>query len=224
MRFGIHFRMALLMRKQMAENGVNLDGVSFLLGNLAPDMSFSYIFRRHTRIVSLPHLNKQIKSLYKEGIDPYSLKFSWHLGVMSHYVCDFLCYPHTMAYNGNTAGHLYYEVRQSVKSSDMLPFEKPNNRGLDAIRLGIALDRFIEKRERHGLLKNGKEYNEVPAAMQIAVWASSGVFFHALLAAESGPAIPATPPLRFRAVPPGIGFGNRGGRFLSFLRPRRAGL
>ena len=179
MRFWVHFRMARLINKQMAENGVGIDGLGFILGNLAPDMTFSYVFRRHTREVSLPHLQKQIKHLYEDGMDPCSARFSWHLGVMSHYVCDFLCYPHTPAFKGGAAGHFLHEVRQSVQASDLLPFNGQKSKGLDAVRLAAALDRHIERRERLLFLNGDEEYTEVPVAMYVAAWASSGAYLYA---------------------------------------------
>ena len=179
MRFWIHFRMARLINKQMAENGVEIDGLFFVLGNLAPDMTFSYIFRKHTRRVSLPHLQKQIRYLYEDGIDPCSARFSWHLGVMSHYVCDFLCYPHTPAFDGGATGHFLHEVRQSVRCEDILPFDKQKSKGLNATRLAVALEHHIERRERLLRLNSGEQYAEVSIAMYVSAWASSGAYFYA---------------------------------------------
>jgi hypothetical protein len=172
--------MARLIGKQMAENGIYTDGLFFILGNLAPDMTLSYVYRRHTREISLPHLEKQIRFLYKKGVDPYGAAFSWHLGVMSHYVCDFLCYPHTPAYNGGTAGHFFHEVRQTAKASDILPFDKQKSRGLDAARLTAALDRHIERRERLLSQNGNQEYEEVSIAMYVAAWASSCAYLYVL--------------------------------------------
>ena len=172
--------MARLINRQMKENGVEADGLFFVLGNLAPDMTFSYIHRRHTRAVSLPHLEKQIRCLYKKGADPYGAVFSWRLGVMSHYVCDFLCYPHTPAYKRGAAGHFFHEVRQSVHSSDVLPLDKQKGRGLDAVKLTEALERHIERREKLLSQNGGQEYAEVSVAMYVASWASSSAYLYAL--------------------------------------------
>ena len=210
MRFWMHYRMARLINKQMAENGVTTDGLFFLLGNLAPDMTFSYIFRRHTRKVSLPHLKKQIKYLYEDGIDPYSAKFSWHLGIMSHYVCDFLCYPHTPAFTGGTAGHFLHEVKQSVRATDLLPFNKKKSIGLNARKLTLALDRHIERREKLLLQNGAKGYAEVSIAMYVAAWASSGAYLYAV---QAGAGQAAIRPSIFRGVRPGIGFGSLAGRY-----------
>jgi len=172
--------MARLINKQMKENGVEADSLFFVLGNLAPDMTFSYVFRRHTREISLPHLEKQIRFLYKKGVDPYGVFFSWHLGVMSHYVCDFLCYPHTPAFNRGAVGHFFHEVKQSVHASDVLPFNKQKSRGLDAARLTAALERHIDRRERLLSQNSGQEYKEVSIAMYVAAWASTGAYLYAI--------------------------------------------
>ena len=180
MRFWIHYKMARLINKQVADSGVVIDGLFFIMGNLAPDMTFSYVFRRHTREMSLPHLEKQIKFLYKEGVDPCSAAFAWRLGVMSHYVCDYLCYPHTQAYTKGAAGHFVHEVKQTVQASDMLPFDKKKSKGLNAARFSAALERHIERQERLLLQNGGQNYAEVSIAMYVAVWASCGAYLHAL--------------------------------------------
>ena len=179
MRFWMHFRMARLIYRQLEENGAQTDGLFFVLGNLAPDMTFSYIYRRHTREISLPYLEKQINFLYKKGIDSRDAAFSWHLGVMSHYICDFLCYPHTPAFNRGAAGHFFHEVRQSVHTSDVLPFNKKKSKGLDAVTLSAALERHIERREKLLSQNGGQEYAEVSIAMYVATWASSSVLLYA---------------------------------------------
>ena len=187
MRFWMHFKMARLISRQIAENGVEIDGLLFTLGNLAPDMTFSYVFRRHTRQVSLPHLQKQIRHLYGEGSDPYKVRFSWHLGVMSHYVCDFLCYPHTPAFDGTTASHFLHEARQSVHGGDMLPLRNRKSKGLNEAGLTAALDRYIERHERLLSQNSDEKYMEVPIAMYAAAWASSGAYFYAVQKSACNP-------------------------------------
>ena len=181
MRFWNHYRMAKLIYRQMAENSIQVNEAFFILGNLGPDLYFSYIYRHHTRAGSGAHLERQINCLYAAGAEENAAKFSYHLGVMSHYICDFLCYPHTPAFRGGTRVHIQHEKRQTV-SADMLPFNSQKIKGLDIAELKKTLDRKISYREQL-MARNTRDdfddYSEIPIAMYVATWAVAGAWFHA---------------------------------------------
>ena len=179
MRFWNHYRMAKLMFRQMAENGIQANEAFFILGNLGPDLYFSYLYRQHTRARSGAHLERQLNCLYAVGAAESAAKFSYHLGVMSHYVCDFLCYPHTSAFKGSTREHILHEKRQTVYS-DMLPFNSQEIKGLDLAKFIKTLDRQISRRDQ-ALDRNAcNDYPEIPVAMYVATWAAAVAWIYAV--------------------------------------------
>ena len=181
MRFWNHYRMAKLIYRQMAENGMQIIETFFILGNLGPDLYFSYIYRQHTRARSGAHLEKQLNRLYAADTAESAEKFSYHLGVMSHYVCDFLCYPHTPAFKGGTREHILHEKRQTV-CADMLPFNSKKIKGFDLANLTKKLDRQISRREQllaKSACDDCYDYKEIPIAMYVATWAAAGAWLHA---------------------------------------------
>jgi hypothetical protein len=84
----------------------------FLLGNLAPDLYFSFIFRRHEYAASAGALKKAMRRLYDGRFRSRSILFSYALGIVSHYVCDYFCYSHSPSFEGGLWGHIFYEIRQ----------------------------------------------------------------------------------------------------------------
>ena len=181
MRFWNHYRMAKLIYRQMAENGIQVNNTFFIIGNLGPDLYFSYLYRQHTRARSGAHLERQLNCLYTAGAEENATKFSFRLGVMSHYICDFLCYPHTPAFMGSTREHIMHEKRQTV-CADMLPFDNQKIKGLDLAKLTKTLNRQISRRE-HLMARNAcndyDDYPEIPIAMYVATWAAAGAWFYA---------------------------------------------
>jgi len=179
MKFWNHYKMGQLIYKSMEENGIRLNKTMFVYGNLAPDMCFSYIYRMHTRVVSASYLSKQLKCVYSGDHLPESAKFSYSLGVMSHYICDFLCFPHTTAFNGGTHEHYLHEKKQTVKASDLLPLNKKKCTGLNYILLTDMIDRYISRREKLYGQNAEMKYGEISFAMYVAAWASSNAYLYA---------------------------------------------
>ena len=179
MKFWNHYKMGKLIYKSMEENGIRLNKTMFVYGNLAPDMCFSYIYRMHTRTVSASYLSKQLKRVYSGVNLPESAKFSYSLGVMSHYICDFLCYPHTTAFNGCTHEHYLHEKKQTVEAGDLLPLNKKRCIGLDYIMLTDMIDRYISRREKLYVQNAEIKYGEISFAMYVAAWASSNAYLYA---------------------------------------------
>jgi len=40
--------------------------------------------------------------------------FSFHLGILTHYICDYFCYPHSSGYDKGLIHHILYEVLQKA--------------------------------------------------------------------------------------------------------------
>jgi hypothetical protein len=110
MKLGNHYKIGRLICQKMAENDMPLNEPLFVFGNLAPDLTFSYLYRAHVRALSSSYLDKRLQRLYKGGMAPGGARFSFYLGVMTHYICDFFCYPHTPAFKGGVREHVLYSV------------------------------------------------------------------------------------------------------------------
>ena len=67
-----------------------------------------------------------------------SVLFSFHLGVLTHYICDYFCYPHSAIYDKGFVHHVIYEIRQKIP-------EKTYRANLNIKSFSIEeLDRFVE--------------------------------------------------------------------------------
>jgi hypothetical protein len=109
MRLEIHYRIAKKISAEMKNRGVNLHEKSFLFGNFFPDLIHSYFWCKHEYHASRDFLKKKIERLKKQPIF-----FSFRLGVLTHYISDYFCYPHSSVYNGGMFQHIMYEARQKV--------------------------------------------------------------------------------------------------------------
>ncbi|MDR0472805.1 MAG: zinc dependent phospholipase C family protein [Treponema sp.] len=107
MRLEIHYRLAKEIACELKELKFKLDKPSFLLGNLFPDLIHSYLWLRHEYPVSREFIGKKLERLKKR---PFF--FSFHLGVLTHYICDYFCYPHSSIYGKGIFHHIVYELRQ----------------------------------------------------------------------------------------------------------------
>ena len=174
-----HLKIGRFIRTVLAENGMPLVGPAFALGNIAPDLIYSYVFRRHTRSSSSDYLHKIIWRLCSDDIRPDGMAYSLYLGVMAHYICDFLCYPHTPAFNGSVRDHMLYEKGQSVGDGDWDLFDPEEIRYLGPARLIKKLDGDFSKREQFFLQNADAEYEDIPVALNVATWAAASVYLHA---------------------------------------------
>ena len=109
MRLNIHYSIAKKISVSLQEAGLHLHEKSFLFGNLFPDLIQSFFWRRHEYSVSRKFLRKKIEKLKKK---PFF--YSFQLGVLAHYICDYFCYPHSRVYNKSMLQHILYEIHQKI--------------------------------------------------------------------------------------------------------------
>ncbi|MDR2596479.1 MAG: zinc dependent phospholipase C family protein [Treponema sp.] len=109
MRLEIHYRIAKKISAEIKELGFNLHETSFIFGNFFPDLIHSYFWNRHEYPVSRNYLQKMIERLKKKP-----LFFSFQLGILTHYLSDYFCYPHSRVYDKGIFDHIMYEIRQKV--------------------------------------------------------------------------------------------------------------
>ena len=109
MRMEIHHRIGKNVCSELKELGCYIHEKLFLLGNLFPDLIQSYLWRRHEHQHSREYVKKKLDMLKKKP-----KLFSFHLGVLAHYICDYFCYPHSSAYSKGLIHHISYEIRQKI--------------------------------------------------------------------------------------------------------------
>ena len=99
--------------------GIKLDKGALSWGSVAPDILPKYRFHRHYKDESINYIANEITKLifmYRnvdfDRIDPLTMKFmSKNIGVISHYLSDFVCLPHAKRWTfiGSMRKHLKYE-------------------------------------------------------------------------------------------------------------------
>jgi hypothetical protein len=133
MRLEIHHKIGKAACAELKELGCRINERLFLLGNLFPDLIHSYLWCRHEYQHSREYVRKKLDVLKKRP-----KLFSFHLGILTHYICDYFCYPHSSCYDKGLLQHIIYEVRQKVP-------EKIYRVNLNIRAFTIEeLDRFVE--------------------------------------------------------------------------------
>ena len=107
MRLEMHYRIAKEITADFREKKLKLNSFLFIIGNLFPDLIHSYLWQRHEYHQSQNYICKKLEQIKKK---PHF--FSFHLGVLTHYICDFFCYSHSRAFGKNLFHHIIYELRQ----------------------------------------------------------------------------------------------------------------
>ncbi len=105
---------------------IKLDNSALAWGSVAPDILPKYKKIRHYKKESLEFVvNEIVKLIYLNRnldfnrIDPITMKFfSKNLGIISHYLSDFVCLPHAKrwTFSTNMFKHIKYEYRLDNKS------------------------------------------------------------------------------------------------------------
>ena len=140
MRLAIHYRIAKQICADLRDLGGHLHEWSFLLGNLFPDLNQSYLWRRHEYRSAKGFIQKRLGAL-KRG--PF---FSFRLGIITHYICDFFCYPHSAVYGKSLLHHIRYELRQRFpRELALLPGE-PRGGPFTIEALEAYIGRYEEER------------------------------------------------------------------------------
>ena len=83
--------------------GVKLDKKKLLWGSIAPDILPKYRFIRHYQDESLNYISREIMKIifisryveFNKILDPLAMRvLSSRIGIISHYLSDFVCLPH----------------------------------------------------------------------------------------------------------------------------------
>ena len=133
MRIEIHHMIGKKVCAELKELGCQIHEKLFLIGNLFPDLIHSYIWCRHEYLYSREYIRRKLEKLKKRP-----KLFSFHLGVLAHYICDYFCYPHSAGYDKGFIHHISYEIRQKIP-------EKHYKTNLDIKAFTIEeLDKYVK--------------------------------------------------------------------------------
>lgn len=100
--------------------GLKLDKDKLLWGSVAPDVLPKYKLIRHYKDESMNYIAKEIMKLifvsryinFNKVEDPIAIKLlSREIGIISHYLSDYVCYPHANRWTffGSMKKHVKYE-------------------------------------------------------------------------------------------------------------------
>ena len=116
MRLEIHHKIGKTICGELKELGCRVNEKLFLLGNIFPDLILSFLWCRH----EYHHSRKYVKSKL-DVLKKRPMLFSFHLGVLTHYICDYFCYPHSSVFDKGLLHHIIYELQQKIPEKTYKP-------------------------------------------------------------------------------------------------------
>lgn len=111
MRKKSHISLAKYLMDNMGVQDLSEHKKSFYIGSILPDLTPSFLTKRHTIEETFEILISEIKKITTEydinkGINSY---YARHLGVITHYLSDYCTFPHNSIFTGSITAHVYYE-------------------------------------------------------------------------------------------------------------------
>ena len=91
---------------------IRLEPRSYILGNILPDYSPSFLIRPHFLKNNAAHVQNIIRLLLSRHPSAYNdKKYSRLLGVLCHFYADFFCHVHREDFTGSLSEHFAYEKK-----------------------------------------------------------------------------------------------------------------
>ena len=113
-----HIRVAHLLMDYVEQTcGVTFDSSGFVYGNLKPDLTGTYLTKRHNPSIMMDEVMDKIRAFTeKYTIGPVNgRELSVDLGEICHCMTDFFTYPHNDdIYERNLLAHYLYEKRVAL--------------------------------------------------------------------------------------------------------------
>jgi len=127
---------------------------SFYIGSILPDLTPSFLTKRHTFEETFETLISEIKKItinydINKGINGY---YARHLGVITHYLSDYCTFPHNVCFEGSITQHVHYEKKLKLSLKQYVNREE-NKRERVSSQLLCSLDEII-----HLILKTHNDY------------------------------------------------------------------
>ncbi|MCI5643635.1 MAG: zinc dependent phospholipase C family protein [Peptoniphilus sp.] len=150
---------------------INLNLDKLLWGSIAPDVLPYYKTKRHYFDESGDYIAREISRLiyfsrysYSEGNESklFINYISKKLGIIMHYLCDFVCYPHAyrMTFVENLRKHVKYEQDLALYARENKYLEENYKEviSLENIRIFEDLDLSLDKKIKKYLVNVIDEY------------------------------------------------------------------
>lgn len=158
-----HTKVARILLGYIEETcGVTFDNSAFIYGNLKPDLTGTYLKKRHNPSV----MYDEVMEMIRVFTEKYTIStanghdLSVDLGVICHYITDFFTFPHNDdIYDRNLLAHYLYEKRTSLRISSRID-ERKFERWVSPVIPPFTVDALISrigdmhsryKAERHGI-------------------------------------------------------------------------
>jgi hypothetical protein len=123
-----HTRVGRLLLDYIREScGVTFDEAAFLYGNLKPDLTGTYLTKRHYPSVMQDEVMEKMAAFLKNHHleKQNGRELSVDLGEICHYWTDFFCYPHNDdIYPHNLLAHYIYEKRMGLTINRRLSVQR----------------------------------------------------------------------------------------------------
>lgn len=113
---GISMKLKHVIEKNLH---IRLNTISFLLGNIKPDISSQYINIPHFKKDAEGFIREEIQSILESKIYEYKscpARFSERLGIITHYLSDFFCHAHSEYFTKGMKEHYIYEMQLFIHS------------------------------------------------------------------------------------------------------------
>lgn len=160
-----HTRVANLLLAYVSDTcGVTFDENAFRYGNLKPDLTGTYLTKRHYPSLMYDEVMEKIRHFAdRYTIEPVNgRELSVDLGEICHYLTDFFCYPHNDdIYDRNLLAHYIYEkrialgIRRRLTRQDFARWTEPVIPAftVDALlnRIEVMHGRYKNETARHGI-------------------------------------------------------------------------
>lgn len=112
-----------------------IDENNFIYGNIKPDLPSKYFFQKHYMKESYDMIIHKVNSLCSLNLNCLSKYFSvgslsQELGIICHFLCDFLCVPHSnrWEFKHSMKKHISYETELNsiAKETNLKQFKGEN--------------------------------------------------------------------------------------------------
>lgn len=160
-----HIRVAHLLMDYVEQTcGVTFDSSGFVYGNLKPDLTGTYLTKRHNPSIMMDEVMDKIRAFTeKYTIGPVNdRELSVDLGEICHYMTDFFTFPHNDdIYERNLLAHYLYEKRVALVIRRRMTEDKfeqwaspiipPTTVDALIARIGSMHDAYRAADRRHGI-------------------------------------------------------------------------
>ena len=150
MRTADHMNLSRYIMDHMDAGASKLQKAAFIFGSIEPDINMLTYFRGsihgeeklrgHNYENVMKYMEKLTKKLEKGGMG--TVRQSFLLGKLVHYVADSFTYPHNSIFPGNLREHCQYETELHDYVNQMISSDNVN---LDSIDDGIDIVEYLEE-------------------------------------------------------------------------------